>query len=703
MANITYYFDGYSSSDWTNPSRMVDGSTSTKATTEDADDVQTNNSNTCAGTDLGPIAKVELRAFGRSPTTDPACYTHLQPIFSGGVGTYTNADLPSDEYGEWGSYINITSDSNAPSPWTWGAVQDLDCNVKSINKPVSTHDVYKVEIRVTYNFEKTVTETITTSDVTTKDTTREITETITSSDAITNDLTDGKIETFTDNFDDDSLDTNKWTDGSDPGATVTETGGQLELYCVGPESAATIVSNKSYDVTSSHMHVKVADAGTQSGYIGAIPLAGILTVGYYAFGWQIRNNNIEAIGLDTSTIYTHAYNADTYRWLKVRETGGTLYYDYSADGRSWTNAASFATSGYDLTKVLAYITVTAIFPELTSTLIIDNFNIAGQIVQTCSETSTITESIIKSSEHIIPEDTATGSDTVNSAISKFPLEDITISEVYSVDLGKLLVENITTTDSIENSHLPTAFVQECSESIVVSDTYSRDVWDIARSYVETVTTTDINSKNHTDWIRAYSDNVTVSDTTTRSSGRYRTLSDSISVSDSVKYNISWVLVLSETITASDLTFRSFSFNKLSDSIAVSDSVDYIRLNQLVLSENIQVSDTIAKKTEWLRQYVESINGIDNILIVGVRFITLTENVTLADVRIVGIDKVLSDTVTGVDYNPDTLQGRLMVDGISVSDIAQAWLKKRETTFTWSDVSTGGGLWTLVPTSEDKWI
>jgi hypothetical protein len=63
-------------------------------------------------------------------------------------GTLVNGGLPVTPSQTWGSYINITSDTNAPSPWTWGAVQALDLYIEGPTKGPHTISIY--EIRVTY-------------------------------------------------------------------------------------------------------------------------------------------------------------------------------------------------------------------------------------------------------------------------------------------------------------------------------------------------------------------------------------------------------------------------------------------------------------------------------------------------------------------------------------------------------------------------
>ena len=104
--------------------------------------------NNCTGTDLGNISKVEIRAYGYSLQAEE--YVSLRPVFTGGDGTDHDAVLPLAT-GAWGSYIDITTDTNAPSPWTWSNVSTLDCDVVCHHTPPTDYNyVAKVEIRVTY-------------------------------------------------------------------------------------------------------------------------------------------------------------------------------------------------------------------------------------------------------------------------------------------------------------------------------------------------------------------------------------------------------------------------------------------------------------------------------------------------------------------------------------------------------------------------
>lgn len=152
---VTYYFDGYDvdGEEWTNlPENMVDGNTVQPAHTGAPNQVQLCNSNTCPGTDLGTITKVEIRCYAHH--TYDGHELRLRPVLAGGDGDDHDFAIPV-WVGDWCAYQDITSDTNAPSPWTWAAVQGLDVDIVAIDGKGYPYywDEYcsKVEIRVTYS------------------------------------------------------------------------------------------------------------------------------------------------------------------------------------------------------------------------------------------------------------------------------------------------------------------------------------------------------------------------------------------------------------------------------------------------------------------------------------------------------------------------------------------------------------------------
>jgi hypothetical protein len=154
-AEVTYYFDSYDS-EWesgtwaTDPENMADGSTETAAVSAGAgtQNNQRLDGNTCGGTVLGTITKVEIRLYGDE--TD-AGTIFVQPVYIAGEGNGL-AIFPG---GGWSSYRDITNEGNAPSPWEWSDVSALETYIVKFDDD-SSAEAAKVEIRVTYTDTGTV-------------------------------------------------------------------------------------------------------------------------------------------------------------------------------------------------------------------------------------------------------------------------------------------------------------------------------------------------------------------------------------------------------------------------------------------------------------------------------------------------------------------------------------------------------------------
>ncbi len=151
----TYGFNSYDSvtENWTTtPANMVDGATSTYAATSADADVELLDGNSNAGTDLGIITAVEVRAFSYQ-TTDTTGSVTLRPVFGGSSDGDNHNFTPPATIGSaaWSNYIDITTDTNAPGTWSWSDVQNLNLDVVwNANAGSNTGNVASVEIRVTY-------------------------------------------------------------------------------------------------------------------------------------------------------------------------------------------------------------------------------------------------------------------------------------------------------------------------------------------------------------------------------------------------------------------------------------------------------------------------------------------------------------------------------------------------------------------------
>jgi hypothetical protein len=147
-SDVVYYFDNYFPGEaWpTNPAYMVDGNTSNYASTTFSSDVEFCDNNTCYGSYLGIISKVEIRAFGY--WTGDQRDILLRPVFTVGDGD-NHVFAPPRDNGDWSRWFDITNDNNTPASWDWNSVKNLDCDVESTGM-IGTVYCSKVEMRVTY-------------------------------------------------------------------------------------------------------------------------------------------------------------------------------------------------------------------------------------------------------------------------------------------------------------------------------------------------------------------------------------------------------------------------------------------------------------------------------------------------------------------------------------------------------------------------
>jgi hypothetical protein len=153
LASATYYFNNLTSDSqvntWTtNPYNMVDGSTTSYASTTLDGDVEACSVNTCPGTNLGTIVKVEMRTYGYYATNQRDII--LRPVFGGTVDG-RNYNYQTSTSAGWSEWFDITDDDSAPASWSWYDIVNLDCDVES-ETDMGAFTLYcsKVEVMVTY-------------------------------------------------------------------------------------------------------------------------------------------------------------------------------------------------------------------------------------------------------------------------------------------------------------------------------------------------------------------------------------------------------------------------------------------------------------------------------------------------------------------------------------------------------------------------
>lgn len=198
-----------------------------------------------------------------------------------------------------------------------------------------------------------------------------------------------KTETLTDDFDDNSIDSGKWGETENNSATVTETGGQLVITPATStvDSEGVLYSLASYDLTGSYVYVEAVQVATLAdGWTGM----NLYLDSSNEIGIEVSDETdliaYQIVGGSFTSLASVTYNSSTMRWWRIRESGGTTYWEYSADGSSWSTLHSVANP----------IALTAVAPGLLvfengsdaspGQAIFDNFNVepsggGGTVVQ----------------------------------------------------------------------------------------------------------------------------------------------------------------------------------------------------------------------------------------------------------------------------------------------------------------------------------
>lgn len=195
--------------------------------------------------------------------------------------------------------------------------------------------------------------------------------------------TNSPLSSMTDNFDDNFLSITKWEVNLSVWSAA-EQNTEIEMTTTTGAGSASVNSKNSlkYDLTGSFMYVKLVDAGNLNlASYRVYYWAGIDSSNWVGFklndagGKTIRAMHAIS-GVETTVGSAVSYNSSVHTWLRVRESGGTTYYDTSADGSTWTNLASEA-NPITLTAVKPVMNITGGAEATTTVTKFDNFNIGG--------------------------------------------------------------------------------------------------------------------------------------------------------------------------------------------------------------------------------------------------------------------------------------------------------------------------------------
>lgn len=137
-----------------------------------------------------------------------------------------------------------------------------------------------------------------------------------------------------------------WSTVISGSAAAAETSGQARLTLPSSTAgshSAYYRSTGTYDLTGDgfvwNIQTMVATG------VAATVTLDLFVDGLNALRWRQLSNAITArtlvAGVDTQ-LFTATWSGSTYQYLRIRESGGTIFFDSSSNGTSWTNRASVA-------------------------------------------------------------------------------------------------------------------------------------------------------------------------------------------------------------------------------------------------------------------------------------------------------------------------------------------------------------------------
>ncbi|MFJ2178883.1 LamG domain-containing protein [Streptomyces sp. NPDC087851] len=160
------------------------------------------------------------------------------------------------------------------------------------------------------------------------------------------------LATFSDDFDDDTVDPVLWP-GSYGG--VSEVGGRARIPLI-PGGTASYQSARQWTLAGSRFTIKVAKlpgAGGSSAAAARVMVNSTTSGTRVGFTYNAVTGSlrlVSEVGFSDAAGVTLTYSAIDHLWLRLREQGGTLYWETSGDGITWTVGRSLATPAWVTTQ-----------------------------------------------------------------------------------------------------------------------------------------------------------------------------------------------------------------------------------------------------------------------------------------------------------------------------------------------------------------
>ncbi|WP_330348176.1 LamG-like jellyroll fold domain-containing protein [Streptomyces sp. NBC_00582] len=160
-----------------------------------------------------------------------------------------------------------------------------------------------------------------------------------------------------DDFDDGRVNTAVWTTNTG-GAGVETSEGRLRIT-LAPGVDTNFTSVRQWTLTSSKVTAKLCAVPALNGSSNCAASMWVLsTTSGTRIGWRYDASTgvlaaMSQVGFSDGTPTNLTYNAIDHAWLRVRESGGTVYWETSSDGYVWTSRRTLATPAWVTSQQVA--------------------------------------------------------------------------------------------------------------------------------------------------------------------------------------------------------------------------------------------------------------------------------------------------------------------------------------------------------------
>lgn len=490
-----------------------------------------------------------------------------------------------------------------------------------------------------------------------------------------------KIDTLTDDFAG-TVVTTKWPNAS---GGVSYSGGVGQIPISGGVYNS-FESAQAYDFASSAMSVQWASVPD-------------LTVGAASrevlFRAYIDANNDATMyrsGTNTSIglrLRTTGSNSDTIvttsdTWWRIRESAGTMYWDTSSDGSTWTNRRSLAHSfsAGQLGAIRAQILSGDYGVEASATTTCDNFNVAGSATLTASPSDTAgatDAAAVQVAAARTQGDTAGGTDSAATVVdaTRAPSDSAggtdTATTVVTATRGPGDTAGATDTAGTD-----LAAVRAQDDTAGATDTVA-----VAKAIVITVTDTASGSDSASSSLISSNgvsadDPAGATDSATRTIDATRSQADTAGATDAVTATRDIVAFITDTAGATDTAARTIdTARSVSDSAGGSDTASTTGAGTITSapSDSAGATDTTVVAVGASRSQGDPAGASDAVTVLITRdraladFAAAADSVTAVLVRVT--DETVTDSIGGTDYVTVTIDRLVQVaDAVAASDLAE---------------------------------